>query len=341
MRRTISIVMTVLNDVEGCAAVIESIPAQVRQPDEVIVVDGGSTDGTLDVVRNAASCDRRIRLVEAPGVNISRGRNIGIEQARSEIIATTDSGCRLDPPWLAEIVKPFEEDSPMDLVAGFYRVDCHSLLEQVIGLATMPGQLDPVCPETFNPSARSVAFTKDVWRRAGGFPEWLYSAEDTLFDIKLRKMRVHWRFAGDSIVHWRPRRTLRGLAHQSYIYGRGYGHTQISATNNLYNLRNILIAGGLVLAASFQPWLWCLVGCAVGYFYFLAFHGKSVRVSRAIGNRRAYLLSLLVHWTVLAGDACGYVVGTTQRLLDPRRYRDTMNEYLRVDGGDRGVSIET
>ena len=61
-----------------------------------------------------------------------------------------------------------------------------------------------------------------------------------------------------------------------------------------------------------------------------------MRVMRAIGDWRVYFLSLAVQWTVLLGDAMGYITGTIQRFADPKRFRDGMNEYL---NGDRRITI--
>lgn len=330
--KRVSIITTVRNDAENCRVLLESIKDLERQPDEVIVVDGGSTDGTQDVIRAAAGRDPRIKMIEAPGANIGRGRNIGIENATGEVIASTDTGCRLDPAWLTEIVKPFEDEQRADFVAGVYRIAPQTLLERVIGTATMRGALDAIQPETFNPSARSMAFTKTLWERAGRIPDFL-DIDDTLFDHKIRSMNVRWIFAGDAIVYWRPRGSFRSLARQFHFYGCGGGHTQIFAESSLYNIRNLALLMFTIVVAIVQPWAWLVTSALAGYFLVYAFHRKSMRVMRAIGDWRAYFLSLAVQWTVLLGDAGGYITGTVQRFVDPKRFRDGMNDYL---NGGRG-----
>ncbi len=325
---TVSVVITVLNDAAGCATVLETLAGQTGNGHEIIVVDGGSTDGTPDVIRRASKQNPAIRFIEAPGANISRGRNLGIEAARGRIIVLTDCGCRPDPQWLPRITQPFSEDPAADFVAGTYRIVPETLLESVVGLATMRGQLEPFDARTFNPSARSMAFTKDTWRRAGGFPEWLYTAEDTLFDVTTRHMGVNWKFAGDAVVRWRPRGSIQAVAKQFYLYGRGGGHTQLSRRDNLYNLRNLGLTAGAAFAAAWQPWLAPLAIGLFTYFYVYAFHAKSVRIMKSVRLKRAYALATIVQWTVLLGDTLGYLVGTFQRLANPKRYRDQMAQYL-------------
>lgn len=325
---TVAVVTTVKNDAVGCAATLGSIINQTRPPDEIIVVDGGSTDGTRRLIRQYAATHPRLRFIEAPGANIARGRNIGIEEATSEIIATIDSGCRAEPEWLERLMKPFLDDRATEFVAGCYRIDPRTLLENVVGLATMRGQLDPVLPESFNPSARSMAFAKALWRRAGGWPEWLDFSEDTLFDHRVRRMDVGWRFAGEAVVHWRPRGSLSSIARQFYNYGTGRGHTQIDAASFRYNLRNLAIVAGATALCIQTLWFIPLWMSLFGYFYVWAFHRTARRIATRTGRPGGYVLSIVVMWVVLLANTAGYVVGSWQRWRRCDRYRGRMNRYL-------------
>ncbi len=308
-----SVIITVRNDRDGIAVTLDSLAQQTRAPDEILVVDGGSTDETLDVLADRSTRMSTLRVIHAPGANIARGRNIGTEAARFPVIATTDAGCRLHVDWFARIVAPFETDEPAEFVAGVYQVEAESLLESVVGLATMRGQLEPFNPKSFNPSARSVAFTKELWGRAGGWPEWLRFSEDTLFDETVRSLGARWAFADDAVVYWRPRGSLRSIAKQFYGYGTGRGHTQINAVSFRYNLRNIgiLFVTGLAALATDMAWV-ALLG-ELAYFYGWTFHGKAHRIARRTGRWSAYPLTLLVMNVVLFSNLAGYLVGTWQR----------------------------
>lgn len=308
-----SVIITVRNDRDGIAVTLDSLAQQSRAPNEILVVDGGSTDGTLEQLKARTERMSVLRVIHAPGANIARGRNIGTEAARFPIIATTDAGCRLHRDWFAQIVAPFEDEKPAEFVAGAYHVEAETLLESVVGLATMRGQLEPFDPRTFNPSARSVAFTKDLWRRAGGWPEWLRFSEDTHFDETVRSLGARWAFAGDAVVYWRPRGSLRAIAKQFYLYGTGRGHTQINAASFRYNLRNaaiVLVTGLFTLAASLA---WVPLCAQLAYFHGWTFHGKAVRIARRTGRWSAYPLTLLVMNVVLFSNVAGYLVGTWQR----------------------------
>jgi len=326
--RSVTVIMTVKNDPVGCATTLSSLTAQSRPPDEVVVVDGGSTDDTLRVIRQYEQSVRNLTLIESPGSNIAHGRNLAAGRASGEIIASIDSGCRAESEWLWELVVPFESDPATEFVAGVYRIEAHSLLEQVVGLATMPGQLTPVDPETYNPSARSLALTKDLWHRAGGWPEWICFSEDTLFDHKIRQMNAVWRFAGGAVVHWRPRGSLRSIATQFYRYGTGRGHTQIDAASFLYNLRNLVMTGLAGALCLVTPWAAPAFWLLAGYFYLWAFHDKASRIVDRTQRWVAYPTCLVVMWVILVSHLAGYLVGSWQWRRDRGRFQHRMEAYL-------------
>src|SRR5205823_286196 len=130
--------------------------------DEVVIVDGGSSDGTWQLLEDWRERGLALRPLRVPGANISRGRNEAIRVARGEVIAVTDAGVSLEPDWLAALIGPFEEDLSPDVVSGFFVADPKGVFERALGATTLP-RPEEIRPDRFLPSSRSVAFLKSAW----------------------------------------------------------------------------------------------------------------------------------------------------------------------------------
>ncbi len=103
-RRTVSLITTVLNERGSIAPLLDSIAAQTRPPDEIIIIDAGSTDGTCDIINDYLKRGLRARLIVVPGASRAHGRNLAIRRARGEIIASIDAGCVATRDWLEQLV---------------------------------------------------------------------------------------------------------------------------------------------------------------------------------------------------------------------------------------------
>lgn len=256
----VSLIATVLNEGEAIGRLLESLIEQSRQADEIVIVDGGSRDGTIEAIRSYV--DRLpVRVIVEPGANISRGRNIAIMAASCDVIAATDAGVRLTPNWLRELIAPFEADPTVTGVAGFFLPDAHTTFEAAMGATVLP-QRDEIDPATFLPSSRSVAFKKSTWESAGGYPEWLDYCEDLIFDLRVKALAGPFTFAPEALVYFRPRGSLRSFYKQYYLYARGDGKANLWRKRHLIRYGTYLVgAPAIALAgAVIHPVMWLLFG---------------------------------------------------------------------------------
>ena len=88
---TVSVLMPVYNRKEYAPDAVESILRQTYKDFEFIIIDDGSTDGVTDLLREYASKDSRIVLIEQSNTGYSRALNRGLQAARGELIARMDS----------------------------------------------------------------------------------------------------------------------------------------------------------------------------------------------------------------------------------------------------------
>ncbi len=231
----VSVIATVLNEGAAIGALLDSLAVQTRTPDEVVICDGGSTDGTQQAIEayrlRHPHALPNLRLLVEPGANISRGRNLAIAAAAGPLLAVTDAGVRLEADWLAQLTAPWDGVSEADPAAPLAAAGCFTPVAdgifQTAMAATVLPLVDEIDPQRFLPSSRSVAFTKEAWARAGGYPEWLDYCEDLLFDFALNAQRPQqpsaFVWVPKAVVHFRPRTSLRQFWTQYYRYGRGDG----------------------------------------------------------------------------------------------------------------------
>lgn len=220
----ISICITVLNEEESVSKLLDSLLLQTKKASEIIIVDGGSEDKTVEIIRHYQKKNSTIKLIIEKSSR-AKARNIACDIARNPVIAMTDAGCVADKDWLKNLVKPFETGR-VDVVAGFYKMTGESKLQKAesIYLGITPRKFG----HNFLPSTRSIAFTKEIWERVGGFPENVTgTAEDTLFNKKLVENTAKISRVKDAVVEWGMPETLKEFGDKVGGYSRGDAKSKI------------------------------------------------------------------------------------------------------------------
>ena len=308
-REAVTVIATVWNEAAEIDVLLDSLLRGSRIPDEIVIADGGSTDDTYGRLSKRAAADSRIRALLAPG-NRSVGRNAAVRAACHAIIACTDAGVEVDPEWLEWLVRPFENDSGVDVVAGFYRPVGATPFERAAGVVSAPS-LSEVDLARFLPSTRSVAFRRAAFELVGGFDESLSHNEDTPFALALKREGRKFAFAPEAIVRWHPRGNLRAFMHQHRRFGTGDGESRVQGW--FYATIAAKYAAGLALFAAgfwFMP-AWLLLALAVGIFV----ASQARRGSGRIPPREAIFLVPLLK---VAYDLA-YLWGYARGRMGPRR----------------------
>ena len=328
----VSVVTTVFQEAGGIDTLLDLLVPQLGVDDELLVVDGGSTDGTLERVQERASAEPRIRLVEAPGTNIPEGRNVGIQKARHDVIACTDAGCTPTPGWLAALRAPFAEARPPALVTGVYRVTSRNAFERAMAVAAYPLVEEARSVDAYTrlwtrafgrgwdpamPTGRSVAFTREAWAAVGGFPEDLETGEDVTYGRAIVLTGRQAVLAPDAEVAWDQRATVAQTARMYFRYGVGGARSGDAKVVGRDLARVGALLGTVVALASGLRWA---RGLAAVAWTVLA----SVPVARAL-RQRDPIAATLVPAALAVKDtakATGAVVGLARCRLGKAGRRD-------------------
>lgn len=306
----VSLIATVFNEADSIEEFLKSIKAQTKKPDETIIVDGGSTDGTQDILKKYPD----IKLIVKNGANIPEGRNLAIKNASGEIIVVTDAGCVLKEDWLDKITAPFIKDANLEVVGGYYSpIIGNTILERAQATLYLGRKTES---PFFSPSSRSIAFKKEIWEKVGKYTEWLSIGEDSYFNKQWRKHGAKYIFIKDAIVYWEMRKRWSDLIKQYFRYGRGSGICGNKVPFILYPI----YLGGLVLALmsiKSPIILYFLVPLTV--IYLMKFRIKRLR---NIKESELKLYQIPIVWLVDIinnfSTISGHIVGSIIRIFNPR-----------------------
>jgi glycosyltransferase involved in cell wall biosynthesis len=224
---TVSIVVPVLDGASTVGACLTSIlradyPADRR---EVIVVDNGSSDDTLRVVRKFP-----VRLAHEARRGPAAARNRGITLATGEIVAFTDADCVVSVQWLRELVRGFESGASTGVAGEILPFPPSTAAER------HAARIRHLSPERYLrrhafPFAVSanLSFRRAVFDQVGGFDvDSPRGGESTDFCTRFSRatgMRLH--FARAAVVFHRHRQTAWALFRQHQGYGRGHAYLYI------------------------------------------------------------------------------------------------------------------
>lgn len=307
----VSVVLTELNEAAEIARAVESLLAQEPPAAEVVVVDGGSTDGTWEWLVAKAAADPRLKAIRDESCSlkhcdgpVSRGRNVAIEAASSWLIATADAGCTYAPDWLRNLTAPLQENIA-EYTLGGSLLDAHGATPWDVASAPyFSVKLDPDEP-TKSCTARSMAFTRALWERAGRFPEEVLVGEDTLFDFEARR-QGKVAFVANAKAIYRPMNTYRTACCQMARYAMSDGMARVRFSRLGRNAGRCLLE--LAALLSFQ-WTIAplLVVCAIEGWYAFGKDWKQLRRfgPQAVLARLAFSAS--VPWVVAWNHSLGLI----------------------------------
>ena len=254
----VTVVVTVLND-RRVRRTLLSLLAQTRPPTEILVADGGSRDGTVEVVEELSKADGRIRLLRAPGT-IAESRNAALDVAQGRYIAFLDADEVAPPSWLEALLRPFQEPK-----VGFTGGPTPALPGTTPSLGAR--YYDAYLRRFYDTVARAhphalpmgnSAWRREVFEQVGRLDTTLdprASSEDQ--DFALRALHAGWTgiYAPEARVdHDYTGLTLRSLLRKQAAYAQG-GYVVWRRSGSTYEA-----SGGRLLPYLLPPFLALLGG---------------------------------------------------------------------------------
>lgn len=166
---TLSVVIPVLNEANYIAKLLTALNEQTRQPDEIIVADAGSTDGTVEIAKQHGA-----KVVD--GGLPAAGRNLGAKAATSNLILFLDADVLPTPHFIETLVSEFYRKN-LDAATCFMEAISENAIDQLLHQATNAYLM---ATQKVRPHAPGFAILiwRDLHQTIGGFDEALALAED-------------------------------------------------------------------------------------------------------------------------------------------------------------------
>ncbi|WP_437679237.1 glycosyltransferase family 2 protein [Sorangium sp. So ce131] len=270
---------------------------------EILVVDGGSTDRTREIVARVAAEHPRVTLLHNPARIQAAAMNLGIRRSRGEVIVRMDAHADYAPDYVAASVAVLRRTSALNAGGaarprhrgGFQRALC-AALSSPLGVGGSAYR-DP-SREGFVESVWGGAFRREAFEIAGLYDPAAITNEDAELNQRIIEAGGAVYLSRDIVAHYYPRSSLGALARQYFAYGAGRARTLLRR-RKLLSLRPIVpfcmvtAFALLALAAALLPAARPLLAAA-SLAYAALVIAESLRLARRASSRDFPLLCAIL-----------------------------------------------
>lgn len=225
-----SVIVPVLNAARTLPRCLEALERLDPPPSEILLVDNGSSDGSLGLLHKFASTlpGNRGRVLQEYRRGAAAARNTGIRAAQGELIAFTDADCIPETAWLRNLIAPFA-DPQVGAVAGRVAAAPHnSTLELFSALYTLALPDKPSRHRRWSPweggfPTANLAVRRPVLEILDGFDEQaMIYGEDYDLCARIYGQSLEIAYEPAARVLHQHRTTLVGMMRQAFGFGRGH-----------------------------------------------------------------------------------------------------------------------
>jgi glycosyltransferase involved in cell wall biosynthesis len=272
----ISVIIAAYNAEKFLAKVLDSVYAQTRLPDEVVIVDDGSTDNTRKIAEEykeeaskkftRISCNLIVQENKGPAA----ASNVAVRNAKGEYIVSVDSDVILDRDLIEKCIEEMDKDRTIGVAGGYIRTankenfwaringyDLEYRYDHIGGLRAKKAWMSHMSPS-------NTVYRKEVFDDTGGFSETFGHTHDVDFSYRITA-------AGDKILllkttgcehYWKE--SFSSYIRQNYKYA--YGRMMLVSKKAAY-IKGDSVAGGARMLMQIPLTGLGLLGLAAGMIY--------------------------------------------------------------------------
>lgn len=203
-------IITVYNDATSITTFLDMLAQQALLPENLIIVDGGSTDNSIEVI-NSLKYDYNFKIdliKNRDRKNIPEGFNQGIRRSNAEYIILTCIGNTLPTNFNSTLIYNAQKNPFADILYA----PVHGRKTSLISHIFTRYFLNQNSKSTLGANNRGVCLKKSIFDRVGMFLEkFLYAGEDTEFFLRCDQMNVISLCCDETYVTWHVPESLREI----------------------------------------------------------------------------------------------------------------------------------
>ena len=223
-------VVSIVIPTKNCENLIDKCLASIRNLDyptdklEVIVVDGHSTDTTVDIARRHGC-----KVIYEEGGTIGYARDKGVKNAKGEFVAFTDADCTVDRDWIKELLKHFNNDEIAAVggpnITPDNDTDFAKCVGVVLSFLSKPGAryglIGGEVREIYHNPTCNVIYRREMLEEVGGFNHNLVTVDDEELDYRIKKKGYKILYTPNVEVYHYRTPNWKKFAKMAYNYGLG------------------------------------------------------------------------------------------------------------------------
>jgi len=211
----ISVVLNLLNEKKHIRDLLDSLVIQ-EKPFEIVIVDAGSWDGTVEVIRKYMENRPEISFYHRPGTR-GESTNFGIMKAKGDAVATIGGDCIANPFWLKELRETLADH---DIAAGKTISIGYHAFQQLERVELYHRGMDISYP------SGNMAWRKKVFDDVVGFDPWFVTAEDIDLNYRAVEKGYTLGYNEEALVYHRMKESFVKFFKQAFW--NGWGRKQLT-----------------------------------------------------------------------------------------------------------------
>lgn len=343
--KKVSVLMVIRNEQAHILGCLRSLLRQELKPQEILIIDHGSDDNTLSLIRNFREAHPELNLVllERKSNHLARSRQELLSLAQNELVAFVDGDCEVPKTWLRGLVENFEKHRTSRAkvigVGGPNRLPPSTEVHQAINLALDSFLGWSRSPQAWKPDqvqqvdhlpTTNCLFLKSALISVGGFSApFARYGEDLDLGLKLGRKGFQMLLAPDPVVINHCADNFAGWLGRLYRFGQAQALVYKTRRGSYHPWKVALLLPGVLLAALLLPFS-PLLSKLLGLYILLSLVTAILITGIKKSMRLAAPFWLVIHLSPLAYSLGFWMLIVKERLSGPlQHFRTNVLAHLK------------